>query len=321
MNIQNIAIILFLATLFPSVAQSRGLEAFETEEGIRIREGATDVLFYQRRTKSFEGKYARANYVHPLYDLNGNVLTEDFPEDHRHHRGIFWAWPQLWVGDRKIGDPWLTRDFNWDVNQATFTNHCDGSISIDAHVLWKSPNWQAPSGELLSLVKEQVRIRVHPVLDDARAIDFTLKLRALHDDMMIGGSENVKGYGGFSPRIRLPKDVCFSGENGKMTPIRTSVKAGRWLDIVGSFSDGGKQSGLAILCHPTLPEFPPPWILRTKGSMQNVVYPGEKPVPLAKEKPLVLRYRLVVHRGLPKRDVIQLWQCRYESLPVETLKE
>ena len=321
MKTQIIALSLLAATTFPVLAQSAGLEAVKTEEGIRIREGTADVLFYQRRTKSLAGKYARANYVHPLYDLDGNVLTEDFPEDHRHHRGIFWAWHQLWVGDRKIGDPWTTRDFVWDVQQATTTTHRDGSLSIAAHVQWKSPKWKTPKGELQPLVKERMRIRVYPAQTDARAIDFTIQLRALHDDMMIGGSEDVKGYGGFSPRIRLPEDVRFLGEKGEMTPLRTSVKAGRWLDIVGTFNEGGKQSGLAILCHPTLPVFPPPWILRAKRSMQNAVYPGDKPVPFPKEKPLVLRYRLVVHRGIPARDVLQMWQSCYESSPVQMLAE
>ncbi len=57
----------------------------------------------------------------------------------------------------------------------------------------------------------------------------------------------------------------------------------------------GRVSGLAILCHPSLPDFPQPWILRRKTSMQNPIYPGPDPVALPREDPLVLRYRLVLH--------------------------
>src|SRR5665213_3822322 len=46
-----------------------------SEEGVQIREDGKNVLFYQIRSKSMAGKYARAGYIHPLYGLNGEVLT------------------------------------------------------------------------------------------------------------------------------------------------------------------------------------------------------------------------------------------------------
>ena len=82
-------------------------------DGLMVSENGKPVLYYQRKTKSLDGEFARAHYIHPLYDLDGRAITEDFPADHRHHRGVFWAWHQVWVGDRKIGDPWTTKDFAW----------------------------------------------------------------------------------------------------------------------------------------------------------------------------------------------------------------
>lgn len=37
----------------------------------------------------------RSDYIHPLYGLNGEVLTRDWSVDHPHHRGIYWAWPEV----------------------------------------------------------------------------------------------------------------------------------------------------------------------------------------------------------------------------------
>jgi hypothetical protein len=54
---------------------------------------------------------------------------------------------------------------------------------------------------------------------------------------------------------------------------------------------------LSVLCHKSTPGYPQPWILRRKASMQNPVYPGRGPVELSTEKPLVLRYRLIIHDG------------------------
>ena len=56
------------------------------------------------------------------------------------------------------------------------------------------------------------------------------------------------------------------------------------------------------------------WILRRRGSMQNAVYPGATPVPLPMEKPLVLRYRLVIHRGAVQLEQIS-FQVSLASLP------
>src|SRR5262245_20143036 len=84
--------------------------AVTNDEGVWLQEGDTKVLFYQRRPKAKDGKFARANYVHPLLDLDGEPLTEDFPADHLHHRGIFWAWHQVLIGDKAIGDPWALKD-------------------------------------------------------------------------------------------------------------------------------------------------------------------------------------------------------------------
>src|SRR6185312_12500644 len=76
----------------------------KSEEGVRVIENGKNVLFYQTHPKSLDGKYERAGYVHPLYGLNGEVLTEDFPDDHPYHHGIFWTWHQILLKDKKVAD-------------------------------------------------------------------------------------------------------------------------------------------------------------------------------------------------------------------------
>ncbi|MDR1269902.1 MAG: PmoA family protein, partial [Planctomycetaceae bacterium] len=36
-------------------------------------------------------------YVHPLYGIDGEVLTDNAPKDHYHHHGVFWTWPHVGV--------------------------------------------------------------------------------------------------------------------------------------------------------------------------------------------------------------------------------
>ncbi|HIG29164.1 MAG TPA: hypothetical protein EYQ50_15800 [Verrucomicrobiales bacterium] len=266
------------------------LHAVSNEEGILITEGESPILHFQKSIKSMNGKWPRAAYVHPLFDLDGTVITEDFPEDHGHHRGIFWAWHQVWVGNRKMGDAWECRDFVWEFRSIKTRKQKD-RLSIVAEIEWKSPDLVDSSKRMLPIVAERTTITVHPRQSDHRLIDFEISLRAMQDDVKIGGSEDVKGYGGFSPRIRLSPDQIFTAEMGVVEPRTKAIIAGPWVDL--STAEGG----LAILQDPGNPNYPQPWILRRKRSMQNPVFPGRHPVTLSKIKETSLRYRIVIHRG------------------------
>lgn len=280
------------------VAQSRpAFEFSETDQGLLVTEGGAKVLFYQRSSKSFEGQFTRSHYVHPLYDLDGNVLSEDFPADHRHHRGIFWAWHQVWVGDARAGDPWICEDFQWDVQSVEPKLCDDGTAELQIRVHWKSPRVVDAAGNMTPLVDETAVVRIHPLESDQRAIDFSFRLEPLVPDVKIGGSEDEKGYGGFCARIALPEDLRFVSTGGEVHAQTMQIKAGPWMDMSGTFAAGDAVSGLAILQHPTLPGTVQPWILRDRQSMQNAVWPGREPTLLPRDEPLAFNYRLVLHRG------------------------
>ena len=172
------------------------IDIFETKEGFNFTEADVKVMSYQRKHKSINGKYLRANYIHPLYGLDGEILTEDFPSDHPHHRGIFWAWHQVLLGDKRLGDPWATQDFFWDVYNAKILNVDSKSRALQVHVNWKSPFWADADRKKKAFIKETTTIRVHRVQNNNRKIDFEIKLHALADDIRLGGSEDAKGYGG-----------------------------------------------------------------------------------------------------------------------------
>ena len=285
----------------------------ETDQGFSIAECQEQIMFYQRQHKSLDGKYTRANYIHPLYGLEGEILTEDFPADHPHHRGIFWAWHQVWLGDKKLGDCWAAQDFFWGVYDTEILTMDSQSRGLKLHVYWKSPLLTDADGKQQPFVKETTTIRIHSAENDVRKIDFQIELLALKDNMRLGGSEDAKGYGGFTTRIPLPDGLAFTGTNGPVEPTNLSVEAGPWLDFSGNLDGQDKTSGLAILCHKSSPGYPQRWILRRKGSAQNPVYPGSEPVPLSQEKPLVLRYRLIIHRDGVNDVNLDRLQAEYNS--------
>ena len=238
---------------------------------------------------------ARSNYFHPLYDLDGNVLTEDFPKDHIHHRGIFWAWHQVRIDGKTVQDQWVNRDSFWNVQDARIDSDAR-SASLALRVVWESPQFTDAQGKRRPFVEERSVTRVHRAEGALRKIDFHQRLTALVDGVEIGGSDDAKGYGGFSPRVVMPPDIRFTGPQGVVTPIENAVSASPWMDVSGSYGASGK-SGLTVLTHPSTTGFPQPWILRARSSMQNAVYPGRQPAAIPRDRPVILRYRIVLHRG------------------------
>lgn len=288
-----------------------------SEEGVLVVDSGKKVLFFQQKPKSLKGEYERAGYVHPMWDLDGNVLTEDFPADHKHHRGIFWAWHQLSVGGKPIGDPWLCKDFLSDVREIEPALQDDGLARLRVLSHWKSPLWKDENGLRKTIAEEKTQIVVHPIRDNTRAIDFEVSLLAVEKDVRIGGSKNVKGYGGFCTRLRLPDGLTFRLKSGFVEPIRTSVDESPWLDMTAAWGEDKQLSGVSVLTHPTTVGFPQRWILRQKSSMQNPVFPGRETVsvPNDPENPLVFRYRLVLHNGEVHSKVVNAWQSDFEKQP------
>ena len=286
-------ILFFLISAFSATAQ---IKMQKTDGGLLFTENDENILFYQVEPKNQDGKYERCNYIHPLWGVDGTVITEDFPADHLHHRGVFWAWHQVWIGDKRIGDPWAIIDFDQNVTKTEFITLKNGLGELKTEVEWKSELWKK-GGVKVPYIKENTTIVIHPKKGNYRKVDFEISLLALVENLKIGGSENEKGYSGFSVRMVLPEDIVFSGPAGKIEPQTTAVKSNGYVNISGSLLDGNKNGGVVIVDNHENPGYPQSWILRKQKSMQNPAYPGQHAVPISTTKPLVLKYSLVVYSG------------------------
>lgn len=280
-----------------------GAQAFQIDshpEGVAVLERGDSVLFFQSALKGHPetGSHPRAQYIHPLYDLDGKVLTEDFPADHLHQRGIFWAWHEILIKGSKIADGWDCTDISWHVAETLIHDEQSGELAeFTIKTYWKSPNWTDKQGAQLPFVEEKATIRVYPRTATYRVIDIDISLLALAEGLQIAGSQDEKGYGGFGPRIKLPEQLVFTSSTGKVEPQNLQVQAGPWMDISGPMGKVGKETGLTIMCHPRNPKPYTNWILRRAKSMQNAVYPGKEAVSVSTSTPLKLTYRLLLHEG------------------------
>jgi len=234
----------------------------------------------------------------------------------------------MFVRDLQLGDAWVCKYFVREMQSNRYAMDFVGKkqvVVIDSKSLWKSPVLKDVNAEMLPIVEERVLVTVHGKSEAWRCIDFDISLLAFLKDVRIGGSDDVKGYGGFSARIKLNPQQVFRFQSGEVEPAKEAVSGGSWVDI----SDD--RRGLAIMVHPRNPlagpavlggdqdaedateigdgqELEQPstyWILRRKRSMQNAVYPGRTPVKLSTKVPTRLRYRLVIHDGKQTGDSLQ----------------
>jgi hypothetical protein len=289
--------------------QKSPFSIIESDQGIQLTESGKPVFVYQKTPRSLTGKYICNNYIHPLFNLNGDILTEEFPADHPYHRGIFWAWHQLYKDDKRLGDGWTNDSISQDVANISSEKGND-RVQFKLNVLWRS----TVTGEGKPFIDERTTITVHKLEADIRKIDFEITLNALVNGLQIGGSADQKGYGGFCVRMKLPDSLIFTSDKGPVTPQDLQVKAGPWMDFSGKFGAGTEVSGIIILCHPSMPDYPEQWILRQKRSMQNIVFPGQKRINLPMDKSMVLRYRIIIHNGNAKSLNIPELQKEYAKM-------
>jgi len=279
--------------VFLSFAGKAQINMVVKKGGFLFMEGKDSIFFYQKSLKDKDGAYGRLNYIHPLYGPDGTRLTEDFPADHLHHRGIFWAWHQILIDNKPVSDGWELKNFLQKVTSVEFLLK-KGIGVLNTTTEWKSPMWENGTKAYL---KEVTKITIRPKTGNFRRIDFEIRLKALTDRLMLGGSDDEKGYSGFSARLKLPSDLTFTGEKGLVEPINTAVEGGNSMNVNGSFLKDGKRGGVVIWSDPTNPAPATSWILRKAASMQNAAFPGRKPVAIPFDQPIVLKYSLLVYQG------------------------
>jgi hypothetical protein len=280
----------------------------QDENGISLTENGKAVFYYQKEPKTLTGEYICNHYIHPLYALNGDTLTEEFPIDHPYHRGIFWSWHQFYMDSTSLGDEWIMEEITHEVSEILPSTE-NATASLDLEVLWRSALLE--NGKVF--MKEKTHITVHPIKAGIRKIDFEISLQAQVPGLSRGGSDDEKGYGGFCARVKLPDDLAFHSTKGAVEPKTLQVTAGPWMDISGTFGSSGLVSGVTIQCHPSTPNYPAPWILRQKTSMQNIVFPGRERVAISKDQPTTLRYRLIVHEGSVSELDLASLQAEFEE--------
>lgn len=224
----------------------------------------------------------RACYLHPVWTPDGTVVTDDFPVDHPHHRGIFWAWPHVKTGGQDL-DLWGIKGIH-----QKFVRWVEKSTAGDQARLGVENGWYA--GDRV-VVKETVRVVAHRSEGNRRTLDFTLVFQALGEPVeLLGESTSWKGYGGFNVRFAPRENTTLATDRGRQSGD-TNMVPHPWAELAADYT--GRHAAVRVEIAPTNPSYPNGWCLRHYGYL-GVNFPGVTPYTLERSKPLELNYRVIV---------------------------
>jgi hypothetical protein len=251
-------------------------------------------------------KYARArsDYIHPLYGPGGEELTEDWSVDHPHHRGIYWAWPEVeFQGER--GDLHaLQRVF------ARPTGQCAGQngpvfAQVSAENLWL---WEDKE----PIVRERALIRAWQADPDGRTIDLEFHFTALKEGVTLARRE-TRLYGGLNIRLAAVQDqrIEFHTDPPEARPRMA------WAALSGTFPGGKRPLGVEVFQRQTNPDYPGDWIKYPEINWLQPTFPSAGArYALKKDQALVLQFRLRIrwNTSAPTTTFADEWRA-YQALP------
>lgn len=257
---------------------------------LTIMDGERPVLTYRygdQLPPGLDAKQSRSCYIHPLYSLDGAVLTADFPGDHLHHHGLFWTWPAITVRGVETQ--------TWHPAEPSLRQHFVKWIKREADnegaVVTVENTWKLRESE--DVAEETVTLRIHGASRFGRAIDVEIVFRPVGGPLELrGAAEENKGYGGLCFRgAPLLQGAALTTDKGLLKEDSTG-RPFRWADL------STPDLGIAIFVSPGHPGSPVDWLVRTSyAGVLNPSWPGLAGTTLATDVPVTLRYRVYVHRG------------------------
>jgi hypothetical protein len=258
-----------------------------------VRESAES----KRSVSAANRKYSvdRCDYLHPLYGLNGEVLTEDWPKDHPHHRGIYWAWPEVdWQGQR--GDLHALQTVFAVPTGKIRATEGEGFAQIEAENQWR---WNRTT----PIVREEVTLRAWRLKAEGRQIDLEFRFTAIDDKVEVARRDRSH-YGGLNFRFGP-----LAGQ--QIVPFTDPVAASprmTWAERAGTID--GRSIAMTILQHPANPGYPGDWVQYPNLSWIQPTFPASGTRwAITKDRPLELRFRLWIHPRRPETELLRkLWR-------------
>jgi hypothetical protein len=164
-----------------------------------------------------------------------------------------------------------------------------GSHSVGFH---HKCSWIAPDG--VCLLHEERTVRAAHGPSAGALLDFGITFSAAGDAVELGRTESALLCTRVAPNLLPSGGGQLRSSTDEFGPEAVHSRQAMWCACTGVVQ--GETVGMAILEHPGNPWSPSPWVAREDGLISPSPF-GWRSLTLEPERPLVLRYRIVVHSG------------------------
>ncbi|GHT18159.1 hypothetical protein FACS1894189_5600 [Planctomycetales bacterium] len=226
----------------------------------------------------------RSNYIQPFFDIDGNPITKDWSVDEPHHRGIYWAFPEVGYKGELADLHALQNVFACPTGKISAGKTDKRQFKLVAENVWK---WKDEE----PIVNELVTFTVFPRDANGRKINIDIRLESLVDEVTIARRE-TKAYGGLNIRMQPLADwnasALYEKENAAQNPA--------WVCASWKNPKSECRTELTVFEKATNPDYPGELIQYPNLNWFQPTFPksGTR-YTLKKSEPLTLHYQLWLH--------------------------
>ncbi|MGA9773353.1 MAG: PmoA family protein [Blastocatellia bacterium] len=250
--------------------------------------------------------FRRGGYLDSVYTPLGRSVTDDYPPDHYHHHGIWFAWTKTEFEGRHP-DFWNMGDGTGKVEFVAVDSTWSGSVHGG---FTSSHRYVDLSGSKpMTVLNEEWKVAVYKIGLGEKPysmFDMIVTHECAASSPLVLPEYRYGGIGFRGHRQWLEKDNCFFlTSEGKDRSNGHGTRA-RWCHIGGRID--GQLAGIAILDHPA--NFRAPQPMRINPDQPFFCYAPSLmgQWEITPGKPYVSRYRFIVYDGGPdKVELDRLW--------------
>jgi hypothetical protein len=307
----------------PPAVTKPGVAATRTGDDVAFVQGDRAMLHYVGGagvlpSADIKPIFKRGGYLHPVRTPSGRIVTDDYPADHRHHHGIWFAWTKTTFQGRDP-DFWNVGDGKARIDFDSLTDVWSGSVQAGLRAQHRYID--LTSGSPITVLNEQWDTRVFATAAGKRpyyVFDVDVVQRNVAADPLMLPEYHYGGIGvrGASAFTKLD-NVEFLTSEGKDRAAGDGTES-RWAVISGGVD--GPRASLAILANPA--NFRAPERMRIHPTDPYLCFAPSRSGPwsIAKGGTHTARYRLVSFDGPPDAAELQrLWRD-YAQPPIASIK-